>query len=89
MCCGNYFNRLSFVWFFDICGLQFGIVREVCYRLVLILQFGDLFSLGVLQLLDLFCGPFSGLCTIRIWYSYLVFVNIWFCICERELFECI
>ena len=33
-----------------------------------------------------------------IWYSYLVFVNLWFlglylvlwfCICERELFECI
>ena len=24
-----------------------------------------------------------------IWYSYLVFVNLWFCICERELFGCI
>ena len=22
-----------FIWFFNICGLQFGIVREVCYRL--------------------------------------------------------
>ena len=27
-------KRLYFVWFFDICGLQFGIVKEVCYRLV-------------------------------------------------------
>ena len=81
------------VWFFDICGLQFGIVRQVCYRLVLVLQFGDLLSLGVLQLLDLICGFLFGLCAICIWY--LVFVLgicepliFWFCICERELFGC-
>ena len=60
-------KRLSFVWFFDICGLQFGIVREVCCCLVL--QFGDLLSLGTLQLLDLFvaislvCAQFVfGIC---------------------------
>ena len=57
-----------FVWLFDICRLQFGIVREVCYHLVLVLQFGDLLSLGVLQLLDLICGSHFGLYTIRIWY---------------------
>lgn len=59
-----------FVWLFDICGLQFGIVREVCYRLVLVLRFGDLLSLGALQLLDLICGSLFGLCAIRIciWY---------------------
>ena len=57
-------------WFFEIRGLQFGIVREVCCRLVL--WFGDLLSLGVLQLLDLICGSLFGSCTIRIWY--LVFV---------------
>ena len=34
------------VCFFDICGLQFEIVREVCCRLVLVLRFGDLLSLG-------------------------------------------
>ena len=73
-------NRGSlFVWFFDICGLQFGIAREVCYRLVLVLVlwFGDLFSLGALQLLDLLCGSLFGLCTIGIWH--LVFI---FGICE-------
>ena len=52
-------------------------MREVCYRLVLVLRFGDLLSLGALQLLDLFCGSFFGLCAIGIWY--LVFV---FGICE-------
>ena len=86
------------VWFFDICGLQFGIVREVCYRLVLVLQFGGLLSLGALQLLDLLCGSLFSLCAIGIWYSYLLFVNLlffgsylilWFCICERKLFGCI
>ena len=61
-------NRLSFVWFFDICRLQFGIVREVCCCLV---QFGDLLSLGTLQLLDLLCGSLFCLCLIRIWYLYL------------------
>ena len=63
-------KRVSFVWFIDIYELQFGIVREVCCCLVL--QFGDLLSIGTLQLLDLFCGSLFGSCTIRIWY--LVFV---------------
>ena len=72
---------LSFVWFFDICGLQFGIMREVCYRLVLVLWFGDLLSLGALQLLDLICNSLFGLCTIYI--LYLVFV---FGICEPLVF---
>ena len=67
-------KRLSFVWFFDICVLQFGIVKEICYCLVLFLQFGDLLFLCVLQLLDLICGSLFGLCAIRIWY--LVFVGI-------------
>ena len=78
------------VWLFDICGLQFGIVREVCCYLVLVLQFGDLLSLCVLQLLDLICGSLF-------WFvhnSHLVFgicepLVLWFCICERKLFECI
>ena len=81
-------------WLFDICELQFGIVREVCCRLILVLRFGDLLSLGVLQLLDLICGSLFGLCTIRIWYLVFVFgiyepLVLWFCICERELFGCI
>ena len=52
-------------------------MREVCYYLVLVLQFGDLLSLGALQLLDLIvalslvCAQFA----FGIWYSYLVFVN--------------
>ena len=53
-------------------------MREVCYRLVLVLRFDDLLSLGELQLLDLLCGPLFSLCAIGIWYSYLVFVNVWF-----------
>ena len=71
-------KRLSFVWFFDICGLQFRIVREVCCCLVL--QFGDLLSLGALQLLDLICGSLFGLCVIRIWYLWTFgsLVCIWF-----------
>ena len=73
-CEGKKKKRLSFVWFIDIYGLQFGIVREVCYCLVL--QFGDLLSLGTLQLLELFCGSLFGLCGIYIWY--LVFMNLWF-----------
>ena len=48
-------KRFSLVWFFDICGLQFGMAREVCCHLVLVLWFGDLLFLGVLQLLDLIC----------------------------------
>ena len=46
--------------------------------MVLVLQFGDLLSLSVLQLLDLICGSLFGLCAIGIWNSYLVFVNLWF-----------
>ena len=61
------------VWLFDICRLQFGIVREVCCRMVLVLQLGDLLSLGVLKLLDLIYGSLFGLCAIRIWYLVLVF----------------
>ena len=72
------------VWLFDICGLQFGIMREVCCCLVL--QFGDSLSLDTVQLwncfvaLSLICVQFA----LGIWYLYLVFVNFWFCICERE-----
>ena len=52
--------------------------------MVLVLQFGDLLSLSVLQLLDLICGSLFGLCTIGIWYLVFVFgickplVCIWF-----------
>ena len=53
---------------FDICGLQFGIVREVCCRLILVLRFGDLLSLGALQRLDLICDSLFGLYAIGIWY---------------------
>ena len=53
-------------------------MREVCCHLVLVLWFGDLLSLGALQLLNLICGSLFGLCTIGIWYSYLVFVDLWF-----------
>ena len=66
-----------FVWLFDICGLQFGIVREVCCHLVLVLRFGDLLSLGALQLLDLICGSLFDLCAILIWYLWPL-VRIWF-----------
>ena len=83
-----------FVWLFDICGLQFGIMREVCCHLVLILWFGDLFSLDLLQFLDLICGSLFGLYAIHIWYLVYVFgicklLVIWFCIYEKELFGCI
>ena len=72
-------KRLSFVWFVDIYGLQFEIMREVfCY---LVLQFGDLLSLDTLQLLDLLCDSLFGSCTIRIWY--LVFI---LGICEHLVF---
>ena len=79
--------------FYDICVLQFEIVREVCYCLVLVLQFGYLLFLYVLQLLDLICDSLFGLSTIRIWYLVFVFgicepLVLWFCICERELFGC-
>ena len=53
-----------FFLFFDICGLQFGIMREVCCHLVLVLRLGDFLSLGVLQLLDLICVQFA----FCIWY---------------------
>ena len=90
-----------FVWFFDICGLQFGMVREVYYCLVLVLRFGDLLSLGALQLLDLICGSLFGLCAIRIWYLWtfgffiriwffgFVFVNLWFFDSYLVLWFCI
>ena len=73
-------KRLSLFWLFDICVLQFGIVIGVFCYLVLVLWFGDLLSLGVLQLLNLICGSLFGLYAIRIgiWYSHLVFVNLWF-----------
>ena len=75
-------KRLSLHLVIDICGLQFGIVREVCYRLVLVLvlRFGDLLSLGALQLLDLLCGALFGLCAIGIWYLWIFgsLVCIWF-----------
>ena len=61
-------KRLSFVWFFDICGLQFGILKEVCYHLVLVSRFGDLLSLDALQLLDLICGYLFGLSIVGFWY---------------------
>ena len=86
-------KRFSLRLVFDICGLQFGIVREVCYHLVLVLWFVDLLSLDALQLLNLLCDSLWFVCN-----SYLVFVNLWFlglylvlwfCICERELFRCI
>ena len=41
--------------------------------MVLVLQLGDLLSLGVLKLLDLIYGSLFGLCAIRIWYLVLVF----------------
>ena len=66
--CGYEIKRLSFVWFFDICGLQFGMAREVCCHLVQVSRFVDFLSLGALQLLDLICGSLFGLCAIRIWY---------------------
>ena len=63
------------VLLFNICGLQFGIVREVCCCLVLVLWFGDLLSPGVLQLLDLIYGSLFWFVHnlhlvfgIRIWY---------------------
>ena len=62
-----------FVWLFDIHGLQFEIVRKACYHLVLVLRFGDLLSLDVLQLLALICGSLFGLCAICIWYLVFVF----------------
>ena len=69
-------------WFFNICGLQFGIVREVCCRLILVLRFGDLLSLGALQRLDLICGSLFWF--VYNWYLVFIFgiceplVRIWF-----------
>ena len=87
-------NRGSlFVWLFDICGLQFEIAREVCYRLVLVLRFGDLLSWCV--------ATFGFALWLSLWFvhnSHLIFgIRIWYlwtfgslvCICERELFGCI
>ena len=65
------------VLLFNICGLQFRIVREVCCCLVLVLRFGDLLSPSVLQLLDFICGPLFWFVRnlhlvfgIRIWYLW-------------------
>ena len=83
-------KRLSLlVWFFDICGLQFKIMREV----LLLLYFGFV----VWRFALLAC------CNLWIWFVtlslvcdlYLVF-GIWYlwtvgslvCICEIELFGC-
>ena len=59
-------------WFFEICGLQFGIVKEVCCRLVL--QF-FLFSLS-------WCVATFGFdLWLSLWFLhnlYLVFLNRWF-----------
>ena len=63
------------LWFFDICGLQFGIVREVCCHLILVLRFGDLLSLGALQRLDLICGSLF-------WFVYNWYLVFIFGICE-------
>ena len=41
--------------------------------MVLVLQLGDLLSLGALKLLDLIYGSLFGLCAICIWYLVLVF----------------
>ena len=64
-------------------------MREVCCCLVL--QFGDLLSLGSLQPLDLLCGFLFGSCTIRIWY--LIFVTgiyeplvLWFVFVRESYF---
>ena len=66
-------------------------MRKVCCHLVLVLRFGDLFSLDLLQLLDLICGSLFGLYAIHIWYLVYAFgicelLVIWFCIYEKELF---
>ena len=42
-------------------------------------------TFGIVLWLSLVCAQFA----LGIWYSYLVSVNLWFCICERELFGCI
>ena len=69
------------VWLFDICGLQFGIVREV----LLLLGFGSTvwrfalswciatFGFNFVALF-LVCAQF----VFDIWYLHLVFVNFWF-----------
>ena len=66
-----------FIWLFDICGLQFEIVREICYHLVLVLRFGDLLSLGALQLLDFFCLVHIWFFGLYLWeriiWVYLIF----------------
>ena len=77
-------KRLSLVWFFDICGLQFEMVREVCCDLVWFwfynLMICALLSFGMLQLLDLICDSLFDLCVICFWYlwSFRSLVCIWF-----------
>ena len=78
-------EKKAFSWFgyliFMGCNLK--LWERFCCRLVLVLQFGDLLSLGALQLLDLICGSFFGLCAIGIWHSVFVFgicepLGLWF-----------
>ena len=69
-----------FIWLFDICGLQFEIVREICYHLVLVLRFGDLLSLGALQLLDFFCLVHIWFFGLYVGKNYLGVFDIWVCV---------
>ena len=65
-------------------------MREVCCSLVLVLRFGDLLSLGVLQLLDLICGSlFWFVRNLHLVFGICEPLVLWFCICERDLFGCI
>ena len=67
-------KRLPLVWFFDICGLQFGIVREV------LLPLG--FGCAVWWFALSWCvATFGFALWLSLWFvrnSYLVFVNLWF-----------
>ena len=68
------------VWFFDICELQFGIVREVCCRLIFVLRFGDLVSSWCV-------ATFGFDLWLSLWFvhnSYFVFGSL-ICICERAI----
>ena len=67
-------KRLPLVWFFDICGLQFGIVREV----LLLLGFGCAVWWFALSW---YVATFGFALWPSLWFvrnSYLVFVNLWF-----------
>ena len=60
------------VWLFDICGLQFGMVREVCYCAV--------FGFAVWRFaLSWFVATFGFDLWLSLWFEhswYLVFVNL-------------